>query len=104
MKESNKFSEVREHGLPPISRTHRLSTLQIFELYWADVADSRVPAFRVVEPFNVIEDISTQFVAGTVPAPTQAFCLQSGEETFHCGVIPAITAAAHTASDAVRFQ
>ena len=34
-----------------------LRTLQIFKLYRADVADSRMPAFCVVEPFNVIEDI-----------------------------------------------
>ena len=44
-------------GLPPISRTHHLSTLQIFKLYRADIADGRMPAFWVVKPFDVIEDI-----------------------------------------------
>lgn len=46
-----------QNGLPPISRTHHLSTLQIFKLYRADIADGRMPAFWVVKPFDVIEDI-----------------------------------------------
>ena len=81
-----------------------LSTLQIFELYRAEVADGRMSAFWVVKPFNVIEDIDAQFVAGTIPPPAKALCFQGGEETLHCGIIPAIATAAHTASDAMRFQ
>jgi hypothetical protein len=66
-----------------------------------------MPAFWIVEPFNVIEDIGAQFIAGAIPPPTKALCLKGGEETFHCGVIPAIAAAAHTANDTMcqrRFK
>lgn len=53
-----------------------------------------MPAFGVVEPFNVIEDADAQFVKGTILTSAEALRLQGGEEAFHCCVIPTISAAA----------
>jgi hypothetical protein len=55
-------------------RIHPLSALEIFKLSRAEIADGRMPAFWVVEVFNVIEDIG----ASTVPMN----CQMSNEATF----------------------
>jgi polyferredoxin len=73
-------------------------------VYWTDVADGPVATFRVVKPFNVIEDIGTKAITGTVLLPAQPFGLQGWEEAFHCRVIPAVSTSAHAASNAVWIQ
>src|SRR5437899_2354589 len=55
-------------------RIHPLSALEIFKLSRAEIADGRMPAFWVVEAFNVIEDI------GASTAPMN--CQTSNEATF----------------------
>ena len=81
--------------------------------YWADVADGRMSAFlfvpqgdflRGVEPFNAVKDISAQFISSGIAFPAKPFCLQGGEETFHSGVVPTVSAPAHAVYDAVRFE
>jgi hypothetical protein len=73
-------------------------------LYGAEIADGRMPAFWVIELFNVIEDIHAQFVSGTVLPSAEALHRQGGEEAFHGGVAPAISTATHAANDAVLVQ
>jgi len=61
-------------------------------------------AFLVVKPFNIVKDISAQLIAGAIVFSAKPFCLQSGEETFHSGVVPTVSAPTHAAYDAVRFE
>ena len=88
-------------GLPPISRTPPSGfRRQQFELCWTDVADRRIPTAHIVEPFDVIEQISSALVARAMLRPTRSLGFQTREETFHRRVVPDVTATAHAAGDA----
>src|SRR5437588_11846849 len=59
---------------------------------------------RVVEPFDVIEDVRASFVSCAIPAAIHALNLERGEEAFHRRIVPAITATAHAATNAMLSQ
>ena len=53
-----------------------LSFLSFLELYRTDVAQRRMAPGRVVEPLDVIEDVSTSLLPGPVYLPSRSLCLQ----------------------------
>lgn len=63
-------------GIPPSPRTLRLAHEARFELHWADLSQRRVPAPGIVEPFDVVKDVSTRIVAGRVDVAMNALLLQ----------------------------
>jgi len=53
-----------------------LSFLSFLELYRTDVAERRMTTRRVVEPFDVVEHVSTSLLPGSVHLPGRALGLQ----------------------------
>ena len=53
-----------------------LSFLSFLELYRTHVAQRRMAPGRVVEPLDVIEDVSTSLLPGPVYLPSRSLCLQ----------------------------
>lgn len=53
-----------------------LSFLSFLELYRTHVAQRRMAPGRVVEPLDVIEDVSTGLLPGSVYLPSRSLCLQ----------------------------
>jgi len=89
---------ARQNGLPPISRTPPLDfRRQQFKLRWTDVADRWMPTTYIVEPLDVIEQISSALVTRAILRPTRSLGFQTREETFHRRVVPHITGTAHAA-------
>jgi hypothetical protein len=60
-----------------------------------------VPAFRIIEAFNIVEHIGLGFVARPIGFARRAFGLQRGEEALHRCIVPDIAGAAHGADDAM---
>src|SRR5829696_4693818 len=59
----------------------------------------------VVKALNVVEDISSRFVAGSIARlAVDALELERGEEALHCRVVPAVAFAAHAADNAVMRE
>ena len=58
----------------------------------------------VIEPINVLEDGDFSGSAGLPELPPDQFRLDGLEEGFHCGVIVAITLAAHGYFEAILAQ
>ena len=56
---------------------------------------------RVVEPFDVIIDISSCFVARPISASADSVVFHSREEALHNGIIVTLAGTAHAALDAV---
>ena len=52
-----------------------LSFLSFLELYRTDVAERRMTTRRVVEPFDVVEHVSTSLLPGAVHLPGRALGL-----------------------------
>jgi hypothetical protein len=63
-----------------------------------------VPSFRIVEPLDVIKDISSCFIARSVSTTTDPIVLHPGEEALHDRVVVALAETAHAALDAVVGQ
>ena len=63
-----------------------------------------MPTPGVVEPFNVVKYICTSFVSGFVPGAKHSFNLQRREEALHRRIVPALSASAHAAGDALIGQ
>src|SRR6201982_3003980 len=71
------------------------------KLHRAQISDRRVPAFRIVEAFDVVEYISSRLVSGPVRFAPCALGLQRREEALHRGVVPDVARTAHRTDDAV---
>ena len=69
--------------------------LQSFEVDGALIAQRGVPPREIVEAFDVVEDVGTRIVPGTVRLPMAPFDLQGGEEALHDGIVVAVGGAAH---------
>ena len=63
-----------------------------------------MPTPGVVEPLNVVKDIRPGFVPILVPGAKHSFDLQRREEALHRRIVPALSAPAHTAGDALIDQ
>src|SRR5450631_990671 len=62
-------------------------------------------AHRVVETFNVVEDICARFLARSIARPgIDALLLEACEEAFHSGVVPTVSLATHAALDPVMAE
>ena len=61
-------------------------------------------SLSIVEPLDVVKDISTRFVSGSIFVSLNAFAFQCGKEAFHDRVIVATAFAAQAADDAMPFQ
>src|SRR5271168_3515388 len=86
----------------PGSVDTRLSESRLhFELHGTQISDRRVPAFRIIEAFNVVEHIGLGVVARPIGFARRAFGLQRGEEALHRRIVPDIAGAAHGADDAM---
>ena len=72
-----------------------------FEVHWAEIAEGRVPAGRIVEAFDVVEHLGPGMIARTVDFAGDPLGLQRGEEALHRGIVPDVTRAAHRAGNAV---
>ena len=58
----------------------------------------------IVEPFDIVEHVCPQIIPGPVVLLAQALGLQRREEAFHCSVVPAVTATADAANNAMGFE
>jgi hypothetical protein len=58
----------------------------------------------IVEDFDEFENVVPGFVAGLVVAMMHQLDFQCVEKTFHRGIIPTVSLAAHRADDAVLGQ
>ena len=63
-----------------------------------------MPTPGVVEPLNIVKEVCTGFVSGFVPGAEHSFNLQRGEEALHRRIVPALSAPAHAAGDALIDQ
>ena len=63
-----------------------------------------MPTTYIVEPLDVIEQISSALVARAILRPTRALGFQTREETLHRRVVPDVTTTAHAAGDAKLRQ
>ena len=60
-----------------------------------------MPADRIVEPLDVVEDIGSRGVAGAIDLFADPLGLQRGEEALHRGVVPDVAGPAHRTDDAI---
>jgi hypothetical protein len=67
----------------------------------ADLPERRMSAPGIVERLNIIEEVCACRVAGWIGLPVHPFLLERSKETLDCGIVPAITASAHTAGNAL---
>src|SRR2546421_13032282 len=67
----------------------------------AQIANRRVPAFRIVEAFDIVKYIRLGLIARTIQFARGALDLQRRKEALHRGVVPHIARAAHRTYDAV---
>ncbi len=63
-----------------------------------------MPAFWIVEPFDVIKDVCTSMITSHVMGAAASLRLYRGEEAFHGCVIPTITSTTHAAFNALSGQ
>lgn len=63
-----------------------------------------MPPLRIVEPLDVVEDVRSGFLPGSVTPAVAALGLEGREEAFHRRVIPDVAGAAHAAADAQAGQ
>jgi hypothetical protein len=61
-------------------------------------------SLSIVEPLNVIKDISTCFVSGSIFASLNAFAFQCRKEALNDRVIVTTTFAAQATDDAMPFK
>src|SRR5664280_377903 len=71
------------------------------ELHRTHIADRRVPTFRIVEAFNVVEHVGLRLIPRSIYFTRGAFGLERGEEALHRRIVPYVARAAHRADDAV---
>src|SRR5271168_5499426 len=96
------LSCVTEVWPAPGSVDTRLSESRLhFELHGAQISDRRVPAFRIIEAFDVVEHISLGLVARPIRFARRALGLQRGEEALHRRIVPDVARTAHRADNAV---
>ena len=60
-----------------------------------------MPTLRIVETFNVVEDIGLGFISRSIKLPCRSFGLERGEEALHRRIVPHVACPAHGADDAV---
>ncbi len=63
-----------------------------------------MPALGVVKALQVAEDASLGLLAGLIVGVFDLLSFEGGEETFHYGVVVAVTLARHALANAVGFQ
>ena len=63
-----------------------------------------MPSTWIVKPFYVVERVRTSILPCPIVLFAQPFGLERRKEALHCGVFPAVSAAAHAAYDAVGLK
>jgi len=76
----------------------------LFPLHWSHIADCRMQALAIVEPFDELEESGARCLARLVAACVIEFGLHAAEETLHRRVVPAVGLAAHRATHAVAGE
>jgi hypothetical protein len=77
---------------------------ELFLLHWSHVADCRVQAVAIVEPFDELEESSARCLARLVAGRVIEFGFHAAEEALHGRVVPAVSLAAHGATHAVAGE
>jgi hypothetical protein len=73
-------------------------------LYWGQLHSTAVSAFRVIEHFDVIENITSGLITCRVDSSSDSLPLQKLEKAFGYGIIMTVSASAHAADHIVGFQ
>ncbi len=76
----------------------------LLERRWTDVTKIAMTAFPIIETLDVIEYISSSFVAISVANSIHSLSFHHAEEALHDRVVIAIAATAHAALNAVRLK
>jgi hypothetical protein len=63
-----------------------------------------MPSSWIVEPFNVIEYVGSQFIPNPVVAFAKTLSFEGRKEAFHCCVIPTISSSTHAANNSERIE
>ncbi len=63
-----------------------------------------MPSLPIIEHLDVVEDVLSRFVSRGVVLMIDQLTLECAKETFHAGVIPAVTFATHAGNEAVLSQ
>src|SRR5262249_44363295 len=74
----------------------------LFEVYRRLIAQSAVEAFWVVKGFDIIKDSRACLVMSLEIVMMEPLGFKSAPEGFHGGIVVAVTAAAHAATNATR--
>ena len=61
-------------------------------------------ALSIVEDFDELKDSFSGFISGAVTSSIEALGFERRKETFGRGVVPAVPAAAHRASDLMAIE
>ena len=69
--------------------------MQFFISYRRMVGDGRMPAMRIIPPFNVREDDQARFLMCTEAATIAQLTFQGGEETLAHRVVIAVASRPH---------
>ena len=72
-----------------------LFLMQLFISYRRIVGDGRMPAMRIIPPFNVGEDRQARFFMRTEGLAINQFTFEGGEEALAQRVVIAVTSRAH---------
>jgi hypothetical protein len=63
-----------------------------------------MPSSRVVKHFNIIEHITTSFIARSIDFPSDSLSLQQLEKALSHRIIMTISSATHAAFQAMGFE
>jgi len=74
---------------------------ELFLLYWRYIADRRVQAVSIVEPFDELEEVISRLLSGFVAGAVIEFGLHVAKEALYGRVVPAICFPAHGTEHAV---
>ena len=77
-------------GIVSLSRTLPQAWLSFFKLIRTHQPERRMPTPRIVEPFDVIKHVCTDFVPGGVLPAVQALAFDRREEALDRRVVPAV--------------
>src|SRR5215212_3879069 len=79
--------------------------LQVLTLirYWSPVAERRMQPLAIIKPFDILKHgAPCRRVTGK--DGQWQFGLQGGKEALHCGIVPAVAFATHTALHLALYQ
>ncbi len=77
-----------------------LCLMQLFISYRRMVGDGRMPAMRIIPPFNVGEDSQPRFLVRTERSAIDQLALKGGEEALAKCVVIAVTGRSHRGTHA----